>query len=135
MVKTISTTKFSARMPGELSIKATALLILAAIKRDETIASKIAVFLSAAELNFIFDETKIVPEKVQLVNTDVFQLATGIDSEHIEDISLVMVDVDCLQIMIKVVGYASKEDHENNNKIVIQFPIDLAVEYGFEYTV
>ena len=122
-------------MPGELSIKATALLILAAIKRDETIASKIAVFLSAAELNFILDETKIVPEKVQLVNTDVFQLATGIDSEHIEDISLVMVDVDCLQIMIKVVGYASKEDHENNNKIVIQFPIDLAVEYGFEYTV
>ena len=122
-------------MPGELSIKATALLILAAIKRDETIASKIAVFLSAAELNFILDETKIVPEKVQLVNTDVFQLATGIDSEHIEDISLVMVDVDGLQIMIKVTGYASKEDHENNNKISIQFPIDLAVEYGFEYTV
>lgn len=121
----------------DMSIKAMAMLIMAAIRADETAAKRIAACLSIRDLSFITSDA-VVPETVSVVNTDVFEQATNISVDAIKEISLNRLDhEDGEGYEVLVRGFASKEEMDSkswNEATVIRFPLELCPDYGLDYT-
>lgn len=126
-----------ATINNNMSIKAMAMLIMAAIRADETAAKRIAACLSTQDLSFITSDVE-VPETVSVVNSDVFEQATGISVDGISEIRLNRLnygDGEGYEVLIR--GFASKEERDSkswNEATVIKFPLELCPDYGLDYT-
>lgn len=119
-----------------MSIKAMAMLIMAAIRADETAAKRIAACLSIRDLSFIASDVE-VPETVYVVNTDVFEQATNISVDAIKEITMNRLDHEegeGYEVLVR--GFASKEEMNTkpwNEATVIKFPLEQCPDYGLDY--
>lgn len=125
----------------DLSLKAMAAIVMSAVRADETATKRIAALLDMAALSFVIDQNVQIPESVSIVNTDVFELATGISVNVINDFEIQIRkdrEIGRLEVVVHISGYHSKDEKKaakyyNEGASEYYLPLQFLPDYGMDW--
>ena len=125
----------------DISLAAMAAIVMTAIRADETAVKRIAALLDLTDLSFISDQNAQIPESVSIVNTDVFEAATGISIDAINDFEICIdrnKSINRLEVFVKISGYHTKEEKAsakcyNEGASRYEIPLPLLPDYGLDW--
>lgn len=118
-----------------------AAIVMSAIRADETAAKRIAALLDTAALSFISDQNIQIPDSVSIVNQDVFEVATGISINVINDFEICIEKdrkINRYEVFVHITGYHSEEEKKaakyyNEGASDFKLPLALLPDYGMDW--
>lgn len=126
----------------DISLVAMTAIIMSAIRADESAAKRIAALINNTEqLSFVIDQSVEIPESVSIVNTDVFEAATGISVNVINDFEIRVErnrEVSRYEVFVHISGYSSEEEKKaakfyNDGAKEYKLPLQLLPDYGMDW--
>lgn len=126
----------------DISLVAMAAIIMSAIRADESAAKRIAALVNDTEkLSFIIDQRIEIPESISIVNTDVFETATGISVDVINDFEICVErnrEVSRYEVFVHISGYSSEEEKKvakfyNDGAKEYKLPLAFLPDYGMDW--